>query len=149
MEEGVTLEATHTPPNNPRGECIKMAKKPQAVVEKFPMVVGVFTDEKAFKDHVKPLTDEEVSQWLALNSLTIKDYGSAPINRMRAIMAIKEVHFPKAPSQPKSKSKYADYTTESLVQMAVDNDVLFEVTDDAKILRMRAIMALRAHKVIE
>lgn len=127
-----------------------MTKKKNAVVvlEKY-AAVGTIPDEATFKKHVKPLTDEEVAEWVAKEGLTVKDYGSAPINRMRQIMAIKNLHFPPAPSQPKSKSKYADFSNEQLVQMAIDNDVLFEACDDEKILRMRAIMALRAHKVIE
>lgn len=111
---------------------------------------GAFADEKALKTYVKALSDEQVADWVALEGLEVKDYGSAPINRMRQIMAIKELHFPseKKPSS-KKESPYKKYETEQLVQMAIDNNVIFEPCDDQRILRMRAIMALRAHKVIE
>lgn len=124
-----------------------MAKK-TVEVPTFPEV-GFFADLAAFKKHVKGLTDEQVSEWVGLNNLTVKDYESAPINRMRRIMAIKELHFPTPEKPAKTKSPYSKYETEELVQMAVDNEVLFEVCEDPKILRMRAIMALRAHHVIE
>ncbi|MMZ43572.1 hypothetical protein D1872_51300 [compost metagenome] len=126
-----------------------MAKRNVKVVEAVYPEKGFFPDEKAIKKYVKDLSDEQVAEWVSLEGLTVKDYGSAPINRMRQIMAIKELHFPSPAKEPKKKSKYANYTTEQLVQMAIDNEVLFEPCDDAKILRMRAIMALRVNKVIE
>jgi len=124
-----------------------MAKKTVEVTT-FPGV-GFFADVAAFKKHVKGLTYDQVVEWTELHGLTVKDYGSEPINRMRRIMAIKELHFPTPEKPAKTKSPYSKYETEELVQMAVDNEVLFEVCDDPKILRMRAIMALRAHHVIE
>lgn len=127
-----------------------MARKDKVVaLPTFP-AVGTIADEAAFKKHVKSLTDEQVAAWVAQEGLEVKDYKSAPINRMRQLMAIKELHFPseKAPST-KKESPYKKHTTEDLVQMAIDNNVLFEACDDEKILRMRAIMALRSHKVIE
>ena len=125
-----------------------MAKKPvAATVEKFPKV-GTFTEKKALQKHYKGLTDAEVTEWVAKEGLTVKDYGSAPINRMRACMAILYLHFPADAPKPKEASKYADYTLEDLVGLAVEHSVPVEVTDNERILRMRTIMALRAHKVI-
>ena len=69
------------------------------------------------------------------------------IHRMRVCMSILYLHFPKEVA-PKKESPYKQYTTEDLVQMALDNEVAFEPSSDERILRMRAIMALRANKVI-
>jgi len=67
-------------------------------------------------------------------------------------MAIKSLHFPELsqPKKKKSKSKYAQYTTEELVQMALDNDV--EVPDDKgdmRICRMYTIVSLRKAGIID
>jgi hypothetical protein len=128
-----------------------MAKKQQVQEEVtlYP-TVGFFTDEAAFRKHIKPLTNEQVLEWVAQEGLEVKDYGSEPINRMRQIMAIKELHFPseKKPSN-KKESPYKKYETEELVQMALDNGVLFEPTEDERINRMRVIMALRTHNLVE
>jgi len=62
-------------------------------------------------------------------------------------MTILRAHFP-VEHKAKAESPYKKYTTEDLVQLAVDHDVVFETCDDERILRMRAIMALRASKVI-
>jgi hypothetical protein len=145
-DTGHTPQTPTSKPENPK-ETVKMAKKTVEVTT-FPEV-GFFADLAAFKKHVKGLTDEQILEWVGLNNLTVKNYESAPINRMRRIMAIKELHFPTPEKPAKTKSPYSKYETEELVQMAVDNEVLFEVCDDPKILRMRAIMALRAHHVIE
>lgn len=127
-----------------------MAKKPNNVeVAKFPEV-GTFTTEKELQKHYKKLSDAELQEWVELEGLEYKPCpDSAPIHRMRLAMAILYKHFPKQPSAKKKTSKYKDYSLEQLVQLAVDNEVIFEPHDDERILRMRAIMALRAHKVIE
>ncbi|MMZ43569.1 hypothetical protein D1872_51260 [compost metagenome] len=126
-----------------------MAKKNTVVEVQYPEK-GTFADVKELQKYIKPLTDEQIAEWVGLEGLEVKDYGSAPINRMRQIMAIKELHFPseKKPSA-KKESPYKKYSTEQLVEMAIDNNALFEPTEDTRILRMRAIMALRAAKVIE
>jgi hypothetical protein len=105
-------------------------------------------DQKWLQKFYKHLTDDQLTEWVELEGLTYNPSESAPIERMRKCMAILYKHYPKAPTS-KKKSKYSDYTTESLIQMLLDNDVPCEVTDDDRIMRMRAIMALRAHKVIE
>jgi hypothetical protein len=115
--------------------------------------VGTVADEKALKKVYKKLSDAQLDEWLAIEGLTdkVKLCDHDAINRMRKCMAITALHFPKAPSSGKSsKSKYADYTTEQLCQMAIDNDV--EVKDDkgdVRILRMYTIMALKAAGVLE
>lgn len=126
----------------------KNSKVQEVVVNQYPEK-GFFADEKALKKYVKGLTDDQILEWVELEGLTVKDYNSAPINRMRRIMAIKELHFPTERVSTKKESPYKKYSTEELVQMAIDNSVLFEPCDDERILRMRAIMALRANKVIE
>lgn len=109
--------------------------------------VGGFADEKAMKKFVKKLSDEQLYEWCELEGITWKRCPEhAPIDRMRAAMAIKAKHFPATAPQgsKKSKSKYADMKTEELVQLAMDNDV--QVPDDKgdmRILRMYTIMALR------
>lgn len=110
--------------------------------------VGYFTAKEDLQKFYKHLTDEQLGAWVAQEGLEYVSSDSAPINRMRMAMAILYLHYPKAPSA-KKKSKYADYSLEDLMQLAMDNDVVFETTDDDRILRMRAIMALRAAKVIQ
>ncbi len=108
--------------------------------------VGDFADEKAMKKYIKKLSDQSLQEWCVLEGATWKPNDHESINRMRMAMAIKALHFPDtAPKKSKkSKSKYADYTTEQLVQMALDADV--EVPDDKgdmRICRMYTIMALK------
>lgn len=110
--------------------------------------LGHFTDQKDLQKFYKHLTDEQLLEWVELEGLEFKPADSAPINRMRMAMSILYKHFPKAPSA-KKKSKYADYTNEMLLQLAMDNDIIFEVCEDERILRMRAIMALRVAEIIE
>jgi hypothetical protein len=109
---------------------------------------GFFKEQKDLQKFYKQCTDEQLAEWVGVEGLEFKPNESAPINRMRMAMAILYYHFPKE-SATKKKSKYADYTNEQLIQMVLDNDVPVEVTDDERIMRMRAIMALRAHKIIE
>lgn len=110
--------------------------------------VGAFDSEKAIKKYIKALSNEQLAEWVELEGVEYKANDHESINRMRQAMAIKALHFPdtapKAGSS-KKKSKYSDYTTEQLVEMALDNDV--EVRDDKgdpRILRMYTIMALKA-----
>lgn len=114
--------------------------------------VGDFKDEKAMKKFIKGLSDASLEEWCILEGAEWKHNDHESINRMRMAMAIKAKHFPStvATKSKKSKSKYAQYSTEDLVQMALDNDV--EVSDDkgdARILRMYTIMALRKAGIIE
>lgn len=133
-----------------------MAKKAtinKAYVEKYVAEsgypeVGYTDDKKDLQKFYKHLSDEQLAEWLELEGLEYSPSDSAPINRMRMAMAILYKHFPKAPSA-KKESKYAKYSLEDLMGMALANDVVFEDTDDERILRMRAIMALRAAKVLE
>lgn len=125
-------------------------KAPKADVE-YPEV-GDFKDEKAMKKFIKGLSDESLQEWCILEGAEWKANDHQSINRMRMAMAIKAIHFPDtAPKKSKkSKSKYSAYTTEDLVQMALDNDV--EVPDDKgdmRICRMYTIMALKKAGIIE
>lgn len=105
-------------------------------------------DQKWLQKFYKHLDDEQLTEWVGIEGLSYKPADSAPIERMRKCMAILYLHFPKQ-TATKKKSKYAEYSNEQLIQMLLDNDVPCEPTDDERIMRMRAIMALRAHKVIE
>lgn len=112
--------------------------------------VGVFDDKKVLQRFYKQLPTAVLEDWGTLEGLTWKPCPEhESIHRMRVAQEILYKHFPKAPSKGKAKSKYADYTTEQLIDMAASKDVPVEVTDDMRILRMRTIMALRAHGVIE
>jgi hypothetical protein len=112
--------------------------------------VGTFTDQKVLQKFYKQLDTAVLEDWAALEGLEYKPCpDSEPIHRMRVAMAILYKHFPKAPSTSKKKSKYGEYTTESLIAMALDNNVPVEVTDNDQIMRMRVIMALRAHGILE
>jgi hypothetical protein len=110
--------------------------------------VGTFEDKKDLQKFYKHVSDEQLADWIGLEGLEFNPSDSAPINRMRMAMAILYKHYPKAPSA-KKESKYAKYSLEDLMTMAIENDVAFEDTDDERILRMRAIMALRVAKVID
>ncbi|WCS68656.1 hypothetical protein Goe19_02080 [Bacillus phage vB_BsuM-Goe19] len=114
--------------------------------------VGDFEDEKAIKKYIKGLTDEQLQAWCELEGAEWVENEHRNINRMRMAMAIKAVHFPELAKKPssKKKSKYAEYTTEELVEMAIDNNV--EVRDDKgneRILRMYTIIALREAGLLE
>ncbi len=110
--------------------------------------VGYFEEKKDLQKFYKHLSDEQLLDWIELEGLEYTPNDSQPINRMRMAMSVLYSRFPKQAS-PKKQSKYAQYSLDDLVQMAVDHDVVFELTDDERILRMRAIMALRASKIIE
>jgi hypothetical protein len=110
---------------------------------------GTVADEKALKKLIKGYTDLELMEWATLEGLTWKPCDHESINRMRVAMAIKELHFPSEPKAKKSDSPYKKYTTEQLIEMAVDNNIPVEPTDDMKIMRMRTIMMLRAHGLVE
>lgn len=107
--------------------------------------VGFFGDDgkKELQKFYKKLTNEQLEEWVELEGLEIKPTDSEPIYRMRLCMAVLYLHYPKAPAK-KKESKYAKYTLEDLVQMAIDESVPVEPTEDERILRMRTIMALRA-----
>ena len=110
--------------------------------------VGQFADEKSLQKFYKQLDQAQLDAWVGPEGLEYKAFPEQPaIHRMRACMAILYKHFPKQTS-PKKESPYKAYSTEQLVSMALDNNVVFETCDDERILRMRAIMALRAHNVI-
>lgn len=105
------------------------------------------------KKFISRLSNEQLQEWVDIEGLQekVKENDNPAIYRMRLAMAIREAHYPKSStSKPKSKSKYGHYTTEQLLEMALDNDV--EVKDakgDNRILRMYTIVALRNAGVIE
>lgn len=142
-KEPEVLTNSGTPVNKPKGAKEDVPSEDQL---EYPEV-GEFKDEKAMKKYIKKLTDDQLAEWCEIEGAEYKACDHESINRMRMAMAIKAVHFPDtAPKAGKSKkkSKYADYATEDLVQMALDNDV--EVPDDKgdmRICRMYTIMALR------
>lgn len=120
----------------------------QKVMAKSIPEVGFFSEKADLQKFYKQCTTEQLEEWVSVEGLEYVANESAPINRMRLCMAILYSHFPKQ-SAPKKKSKYADYTLSMLLDMAIDKDVVFEMTEDERILRMRAIMALRVAGHIE
>lgn len=108
---------------------------------------GTMKDEKAISKFIRKLTDKQVAEWAELEGLSYKVHEtSEPINRMRAVMAIKAYHFPKADAgtASKSKSKYGAYTLEELVAMAAEAKITVkDAKGDLKIQRMYTIMALK------
>lgn len=104
--------------------------------------VGHFTEKKDLQSFYKHCTDVQLAEWCEVEGIEYTTNESASITRMRMAMGVLYLHFPKAPSA-KKKSKYADFSLEDLMELAVKHDVIFEITDDERILRMRAIMALR------
>lgn len=107
--------------------------------------VGSFKEEKYLKKFYKQLDDVQLDEWIALEGLVYKTCEHESINRMRKCMAILELHFPKKPKvNTKSKSKYSDYTTEQLVDMANKHGLPIKDSKGSdQILRMYTIMELR------
>lgn len=137
-----------TKPSQPKAS--KKVEKYDADTEiDFPEV-GYFKTKDELKEFYKPLQDSHLDQWVELEGLTWKECDNPGINRMRRCMAITNLHFPSQTKAKKSKSKYADYSTERLVEMCLENDVeLQDAKGNLKILRMYAIMALRKAGIIE
>lgn len=130
----------------------KKEAKPNLDPEQDYPEVGDFKDEKAIKKYIKGLSDSSLEEWCNLEGVEWKHSDHQSINRMRMAMAIKALHFKPATASKgkKSKSKYASYSTEDLVSMALENDI--EVPDDKgdmRICRMYTIMALRKAGLID
>lgn len=106
-----------------------------------------FASQEVLKKYYKKLTTQEVEAWASDLGVTYVACDDASIHRMRVCMAILYKFYPRQVSV-KAKSKYSEYTTEWLVSTAADNNVPVEVCDDMRILRMRTIMALRAHGIL-
>lgn len=112
--------------------------------------VGAFADQKSLQKFYKQLPIESLVEWAKLEGVEYKDCDNESIFRMRVCMAILYKHFPKeTKATAKPKSKYADLTTETLIAMAIEHDLVLDVCDDMRIMRMRAIMGLRNIKVID
>lgn len=110
---------------------------------------GYFKTEKDIKKYYKQLSEEQLDEWLEIEGLEYKPNDNEGINRMRKCMAILNFHFPKE-SKGKKKSPYAKYSTEELIEMALDNNI--EVQDakgDLRILRMYAIVALKKAGILK
>lgn len=120
-----------------------MTKKTVAVEEITYPEVGHFTEKKDLQKYYKKLSVEQLEDWVALEGLEVKPTDSPQIYRMRLCMAVLYLHYPKAPTK-KKESKYAKYSLEDLVGLAIEHEVPVEMTDDDRIMRMRTIMALRA-----
>lgn len=107
--------------------------------------VGHFEDSADLKKFYKHCTDAQLIEWIGVEGLEdeVKHTDSEQILRMRRCMAILYKHFPKAPSKAKKESPYKKYSLEDLLDMVVEHEVEMEPTDDLKIMRMRAIMALK------
>ena len=111
--------------------------------------VGMFKDKKDLQKFYKQLDTATLEDWASIEGLEYKPCeNSEPIHRMRVAMAILYLHFPKQ-SSTKKESPYKQYSTEQLIEMAIDNSVEVEPTEDMRIMRMRTIMALRDAKVID
>jgi hypothetical protein len=112
--------------------------------------VGTFEDKKVLQKFYKQLDTDILEDWCSIEGLEYKPCpDSEQIHRMRVAMAILYHHFPKVSKSTKKESKYKKYTTEELLQLAIDNEVPVEETGSEPIMRMRTIMALRAAKVLE
>jgi hypothetical protein len=126
--------------NTPKGTKQKLANQEVEYPEP-----GTYKTEKELKKFYKQLSDAQLDEWLELEGLEYKPCEHEAINRMRKCMAILALHFPKQSKPNKSsKSKYSQYTTEELVQMANDNNI--EVRDSKgsePIKRMYTLMSLK------
>lgn len=148
---GTPLLNTRSPRGSRQKETTTMTKKmtqaeqvQETVALGFPEV-GSFGEDgkKELQKFYKHLTNEQLEEWVELEGLEIKPTDSEQIYRMRLAMAILYLHYPKATAK-KKVSKYAKYTLEDLVELAIEKDVAVEPTEDERIMRMRTIMALRA-----
>ncbi|MGL5191218.1 MAG: hypothetical protein ACRC7S_16385 [Cetobacterium sp.] len=111
--------------------------------------VGVFVEKKDLQRFYKQLDTDMLEDWCAVEGLEYNPCeDNESIHRMRVAMAILYKHYPKQ-TKAKSKSKYAQYTLENLVDMAIENGVAVEDTSDERIMRMRLIMGLRANGIVE
>lgn len=111
--------------------------------------VDTFENDKCLKKFYKQLPTSVLEDWSRTLGATYKPCeDNESIHRMRVAMSILYTFYPKE-TKAKPKSKYADYTLEQLVDLALENDVAVEDTTDMRIMRMRLIMGLRANKVIE
>lgn len=111
--------------------------------------VGQFVEQKDLQKFYKQLPTETLEDWAKVEGVEYKACAdSEPIHRMRVAMAILYKHFPKEPSKSKQESPYKKYSLEDLVNMAIENEVPVEPTEDERIMRMRTIMALKAAKVL-
>lgn len=112
-----------------------------------------FESVDAIKKFISRLSTDQLIEWAELEGVldNAKPNDNASIYRMRVAVAVREKFFPsQRSSSPKKKSKYADYSTEQLLEMALENDI--EVKDakgDQRILRMYLIMALRNAEVLD
>ena len=108
--------------------------------------VGYFEDQADLKKFYKHCQDSQLDEWLELEGLTdtIKPTDSPQILRMRKCMAILYKHFPKAPAKSKKESEWKKYSLEDLLELVLENEADMEPTDDERIMRMRAVMALKS-----
>lgn len=112
--------------------------------------VGTFTDQKVLQKFYKQLPTETLEDWAKVEGVEYKVSDNESIHRMRVCMSILYLHFPKeVKATAKPKSKYADLSTEELIKMAIEHDLVLDVCDDMRIMRMRAIVGLRNIKVID
>ena len=111
--------------------------------------VGVFVEKKDLQKFYKQLDTATLEDWCEVEGLTYNPCEeNESIHRMRVAMAILYKHYPKQ-TKAKKTSKYAKYSLENLVDMAIDNNVAVEDTSDERIMRMRLIMGLRASGIID
>lgn len=163
-----SVESTKVESNPKLAELVSKLKQPEPKADKSTKVKqdlagqdveyperGSYGEDgvEELKKFISRLSNEQLQEWVDIEGLQdkVKENDNPAIYRMRLAMAIREAHYPKSTtSKPKSKSKYGHYTTEQLLEMALENDV--EVKDakgDNRILRMYAIVALRNAGVIE
>lgn len=114
----------------------------------FPKATQVWDDKKGLQKFYKKLDTTALEKWaIELGATYNPCEDNEAIHRMRVAMSILYHYFPKE-TKAKPESPYKKYTTEQLVDLALEHDVAVESTDDMRILRMRLIMGLRANKVI-
>lgn len=114
---------------------------------------GSFKTKKELQKYIKKnLSNEQLEDWCQLEGVidTVKPCDHEGIWRMRLAMAICELHYPTEKKGTSSKSKYADLTTEQLVEMAREAGVTVKDSKgNDRIQRMYTIMALREEGYIQ
>lgn len=117
------------------------------VLDSFPK----FEDLEELKEFIKEM-DTPTLEYLARGmELDWLPTYHANIHRMRIAMAMHRYFFPELfePKESKKKTKYADMTTEHLMEVLEEHGLNLEKTDNEAINRMKAIMLLKKEGHIE
>lgn len=104
--------------------------------------VGMFTSAEQLKAYYKTLSDTQLNEWMVQTGVAHHPSESAPINRMRMLMAISSHFFPT--NVVKAVPLYREESIEALVALMGSKGVQVPTVQNEALFRMKAIVALRA-----